>query len=119
MAREFTRLTYEGNRKNMSHEAYKIWARRILKKILRPECFIIAATNISNMEVNSENRSIFGKAIDNILKLKSKSEGKGGSMSMAVDKILKENLGDILRNDIYTYVIFILEYVSLYNYNPI
>ena len=100
MAREFTRLTYEGSRKNMSHEAYKIWARRILKKILRPECFIVVAANLSNLEVNSDNRSSFGAAIDDILELKRTSEGKG-SMSMAVDGILRKHIGDLLRNDIY------------------
>ena len=85
----------------MSHEAYRIFARRILKKILRPEYYIIAASNISDQEVNSENRRNFGLAIDEILELKSESEGKG-SMSMAVDKILKNRLGDLIRNDIST-----------------
>ena len=40
-AKEFNEMTRRGLRKDMSGEFYRIWARSILKQIIKPEFFIL------------------------------------------------------------------------------
>ena len=40
-AKDFNEMTRKGLRKNMAGEFYRIWARSILKQIIKPEFFIL------------------------------------------------------------------------------
>ena len=49
IAKEFNEMTRAGKRKNMCMEAYKIWARMMLKQIIKPGFFIMVSGNNNNI----------------------------------------------------------------------
>ena len=50
IASDFNDLTKKGERKDMSAELFKIWARWILKKVIKKEYFMMASINLTEME---------------------------------------------------------------------
>ena len=81
----------------MGLEAFRIWARMFLKKIIKPEYYIMVAINISEMEANSQNRKYFGKIVDQVLDLLEKEKGKVDKADK-IDSIIKKYLSLLLRN---------------------
>ena len=93
----FALLTKTKKRKDMGIEAFKIWARIFLKKIIKPEFYIMVAINISEMEMNAQNRRYFGKIVDGILELLDK-ESAEANKAAKIDAIVKKYLSMLYRN---------------------
>ena len=92
-----TQMTKSKKRKNMGHEAFKIWARKFLKQIIRPEYYIMVATNVSQMEPNAENMKYFGTIVDEVTDLVANGQGSL-DLSNQIDAIIKKSLSMLLRN---------------------
>ena len=92
----FTQLTKDKKRRNMGLECFRIWARMFLKKVIKPEYYILVATNISDMEMNTENRKYFGRIVDEVFDLLDKGDGVVDKGSK-IDQIIKKHLSMLLR----------------------
>ena len=97
-AADFNKKTAEGNRKDMSKEAYRTWARKALKEIIRPEFFTMISSNISELPDDDDNRIRFGRVLDAILQL-TEDENPTPNMGKKIDEIFGTHLPSILRYD--------------------
>ena len=96
VAANFNKMTKEGARRDMSKEAFSIWARKMLKGIIRPEFFIMVSSNLSELPNTTEMRTKFGKAMDAIFKLVE----NGPEMTengKKIDEIFQQYLPSLLR----------------------
>ena len=97
VAAAFNRMTREKKRKDMGLEAFRIWIRAFLKKLLKPEYYILAASNVMDIQLNKQNRVALGKMVDEILKVT-----EGGDLSLEspkkMDTIIKKHFPDLFRN---------------------
>ena len=117
VAKEFTRMTKDGKRKDMGLELYKIWARSFLKKVIKerimrliihkrviimgdypykPEYFIMVSSNLSDFATTIEHRTQFGKVVDKILTIVERN-GNKPSMAKQIDRVFKEHLSSLFR----------------------
>ena len=96
IAREFTKMTNDKKRKNMSNEAYKIFVRRTFKKIVKKETYTPFAANFSTADVTFENKRRIGKILDAIFNLIEK-EGTNQPLGKKCDDIIKEIWPQLLR----------------------
>lgn len=80
----------------MSEEAYKIWARTVLKKIIDPKYFILVSQNFSEMEVSYSNRHNFGVIVDGIIDML-KEDNDGINIGCRIDDLIKNHLPDLYR----------------------
>ena len=102
IAKDFNDLTKCGARKDMSEEAYKIWARTVLKKVIKPEFYSMVASNFSDMETSYSNRHNFGVILDGILEILSE-DNEGVNIGCRIDDLIRSNLPDLLRQDLKRY----------------
>ena len=97
VAATFNRMTREKKRKDMGLEAFRIWIRTFLKKLLKTEYYILAASNVMDIQLNQQNRVSLGKMVDEILKVT-----EGGDMSLEsskkMDAIIKKHFPNLFRN---------------------
>ena len=97
VADAFNRMTREKKRKDMGLEAFRIWIRAFLKKLLKTEYYILAASNVMDIQLNEQNRVSIGKMVDEILKVT-----EGGDMSLEspkkMDAIVKKHFPNLFRN---------------------
>lgn len=80
----------------MCKEAYRTWARKALKGIVKPEFFITVSSNISELSDTEEMRKNFGKAIDEMLML-IENEEPSLERSHKIDEIFKKYLPSLFR----------------------
>lgn len=97
IAKDFNDMTRSGGRKDMSEEAYKIWARSILKKVIKPDFYSMVASNFSEMETSYSNRHNFGIIIDGIFEILSE-DNEGVNIGCRIDDLIRNNLPDLFRN---------------------
>ena len=57
-AKDFNEMTRRGIRKDMSGEFYRIWARSILKRIIKPEFFVLGMVSYGSLLVSFPLRKI-------------------------------------------------------------
>lgn len=83
VAASFNKMTIDKKRKDMGIEAFRIWIRIFLKKLVKPEYYILAASNIMDIDLqfNQENAVAFGKLMDEILAII-----EGGDLSLNSSK---------------------------------
>ena len=96
IAKDFNDLTRSGNRKDMGLEAYKIWVRSVLKKIIKPEYFIMVSANCDKLGTDSASRHIFGGLVDSILEILQENN-EGISIGCRIDDLIKKVLPELLR----------------------
>ena len=96
IAADFNKKTFEGNRNDMCKEAFRMWARKTLKGIVKPEFFIMVSSNISELPDTEEMKKNFGKMIDEMLILV-ESEGPSLERSQKIDEITKKHLPSLFR----------------------
>ena len=69
-AADFNTLTRRGLRKDMGNEAFFIFARRILKKVIKRKFYIQCVLNLTQYyDASSDNRQKFGYIIDGIIEI--------------------------------------------------
>ena len=68
-AKEFANMTRDKKRKKMSNEVFKIWVRRIFKKIIKPEYFTLVCVNFSNVEMTRSNKMKLGVMFEEIIQI--------------------------------------------------
>ena len=91
-----TQMTKSKKRKNMGHETFRIWARKFLKQVIKPEYYIMVATNISQMEMGVENMKYFGRIVDEVLDVVTRKQG-APDLASQIDSIFKKHLSMLLR----------------------
>ena len=96
MAKDFNEYTRNGYRKDMGLEAYKIWARSILKKIIKPDYFIMVSLNFDKLGTDSGSRHVFGGLIDGILEILQENN-EGISVGCRIDDLIKKVIPDLFR----------------------
>ena len=80
----------------MSKEAYRTWARKALKEIIKPEFFTMVSSNISELPDDDDNRIRFGRVLDAILKL-TEDKNPSPDIGRKIDEIFRAHLPSILR----------------------
>lgn len=93
----FSQMTKDKKRKDMGLEAFRIWARMFLKKVIKPEYFIMVSINISEIEMDAENRKYFGRIVDEVMELLERENGTVNKAEM-IDTIVKKHLSMLYRN---------------------
>ena len=99
IAVSFVEMTRDKKRNDMGIEALRIWLRMFLKKIIKPEYYIMVCQNLSDLKVgNLEERWKFGRIVDDILEL-----CENGDLSThtakKIDAILLHHFSNIFRNE--------------------
>ena len=74
IAVSFVEMTRDKKRKDMGQEACRIWLRMFLKKVIKPEYYIMVCQNLADLKMDLESRLKFGKIIDDILDLCEKGD---------------------------------------------
>ena len=96
VAAAFNKMTQEKKRKDMGAEAFRIWFRKFLKQLLKPEYYILVASNLSDIKLTQENRIAIGKIVDGILDMVD-----GGDLSLEsskkMDRIIKKHFPNLFR----------------------
>ena len=98
VAAAFNKMTQEKKRKDMGLEAFRIWIRLFLKKLVKPEYYILAASNVMDIDLlKQENKIAFGKILDEILNIV-----EGGDLSLKsskkMDNIIAKYFPNLFRN---------------------
>ena len=96
IAKDFNDMTKSGGRKDMSDEAYKIWARTVLKKIIKPVFYSMVASNFSELEMSYSNRHNFGVIIDGVFEILGE-DNEGVNIGCRLDDLIRNNLPDLFR----------------------
>ena len=73
-AASFNQMTYDKKRKDMGLEAFRIWIRMFLKKVIKPEYYILVCLNLADLRMDLEDRLKIGRIIDEILDLSEKGD---------------------------------------------
>ena len=95
-AKEFNEKTRRGDRKDMGKEAYKIWCRNILKKIVNPNFYINVASNFSEMEISSSTRHNFGQLLDGLFDIL-KEDNSNVRLGFRIEELAKKFLPELLK----------------------
>ena len=96
-AAEFNELTRKGVRKDTGVEAFKIWIRKVLQKVIKKEFFIIVATNLSEIELDEENRQRLGSIFDGIFSIAGDS-GQESRKGFRIDELIRSFMPSLIRN---------------------
>ena len=94
-ARDFAKMTKEKKRKDMSMEAYKMWARSMIKMIFKQEFTVIIMANFDKLDTNEENRERYGKMLDMIHKHHRENENSF-TLGRDIDEIVKKVMPELL-----------------------
>ena len=106
IAKDFNRKTKNGDRKDMGQEAFKIWCRTILQKIVKPNYFIMVSANLSEINFDHAKRHAFGQVIDGIFEL-AKDDNEGVDVGFRIEELVKRFLPELLRKGTLTYFLII------------
>ena len=94
-ASEFTKMTKDKKRKNMSNEICKTWFRRFLKQVIKSELYISVSANFSLADMSVQNLERMGHIVDEVLKLT--ESDRQGPMGNKIDEIFKKYWPALLR----------------------
>ena len=98
-AAEFNELTKKGIRTDTGIEACKIWIRKVFKKIIKKEFFIIVATNISELELNEDNKQRLGQVLDRVFNC-IEDKDFTGKVGYRIDELIRSSLPSLIRNSL-------------------
>jgi len=82
----------------MGQEAFKIWCRTILQKIVNPNFFTMISANLSEMKFCSAKRHSFGQILDGIFDIM-KEKTEDVKLGFRVEELVNRFLPELLRND--------------------
>ena len=68
-ARDFANMTRDKKRKKMSNEILMIWMRWVLKRLAKPEFYILMCINLSKIDFVRKEKIKFGHMIDDLVKV--------------------------------------------------
>ena len=80
----------------MGKEAYKIWCRNILKKIVDPNFYINVASNFSEMEVSAATRHNFGQLLDGLFEIL-KEDNSNVKLGFRIEELVRKFLPELLK----------------------
>ena len=81
----------------MGKEAFKIWCRNILKKIINPNYFIMVSANFSELEMTHQVKHNFGKFLDGLFEIMAENDTEA-KLGFRIDELLRKFLPQLLRN---------------------
>ena len=108
-AKDFAKMTRDKKRKKMSTEVMKIWMRRMLKKVIKPEYYILVCTNFASLEMTRAERMKFGVMLEELLgivggprRIFNIEEDKTVDVAIAkkCDEVIRKNFPSLLSLDV-------------------
>ena len=84
----------------MGQEAFKIWCRTILQKVVNPNFFIMVSANLSEIKFCSAKRHAFGQILDGILEL-IKEDNDEVILGFRIEELFNRFLPELLRSEIH------------------
>ena len=96
MAKDFREFTRKGGRKDTGIQAFKIWGRKFLKKVIKSEFFIMVSTNFSESDATYEFRRKFGFIVDGVFKILSTGNSEFRH-DCRIDELFRSYLPNLFR----------------------
>ena len=96
IATDFNNKTKKGDRKDMGQEAFKIWCRTILQKVVSPNFYTMVSANLSEVKFCSAKRHSFGQIVDGILELL-KEDNSEFKIGFRVEELFNRFMPELLR----------------------
>ena len=98
MAKDFRDFTKKGNRKDTGLEAFKIWGRKFLKKVIKSEYFIMVSTNFSESDATYDFRRKFGLIVDGVFKILDSGNSEF-RQDCRIDELIRNYMPHLFRID--------------------
>ena len=80
----------------MGQEAFKIWCRTILKKIVKPNFYTMVSANLSEIKFCPAKRHAFGQILDGILELL-KENSDEVDLGFRIEELVNRFLPELIR----------------------